>query len=153
MYEVIEHLENAMEPFERDVRRLHEQAEELVVEWQLWKEQEHKNRQGSEYTRMSLVVTWDKRTAGFVAHWVKGTYANVEKGIFRSRYLKRPKGAHRYTKETLQRACEPWAFEKLWEIEQKMAVIRRQYAALASVRKAMRTFVAVHSKDDLEPTL
>ena len=151
MYEVIEHLQNAMEPFERDVRALHEKAEELVVEWQLWKEGEHKNRPSSEGTRMSLVVTWDKRTQGFVAHWVKGTYANVEKGIFRSRYLKRPKGAHRYTKDTLQRACEPWAFDKLWEIEERLAEIRRQYSALANVRKVMRTFIAVHGKDE-EPT-
>lgn len=120
-----------------EIERLGDEAQELVDEYwnQHLKDRENKDRRYRE--KWPLGVRVRRKGGGVYIEWYRNIFVKNQDGkskkIF-SKHIKKGTSVG-YKKSTLERYCENYEFDYVWETEQELSKIRAKIKGLTTLRK------------------
>ena len=124
---------------EQELSRLREEAMRIVDQYWEWRTQENASRKFTDRSQLALRVH-DTQSGSFQIEWYAIRWQKTKKGN-RQRYISIKKGTgSQYPRATLASYAKGWEINKVYEIDDQLAKVRRDVKKLGKARMAVRLY-------------
>ena len=130
---------NIIANLDQELAMIREEAMRIVDQYWEWITQKNASRKFVHQSKMALRVH-DTQSGSFQVEWYAFQWQKTKKGN-RQRYISIKKGTgDKYPRQALAEHAREWELDKIYEIDDQLAKVRRDVKNLGKIKMAIRLY-------------